>query len=115
MAQRNGTVKLARLRELMEAVQVGGIKQKGIQALIINSDDAHQSEYLREQDKRVRFISGFTGSYGTAIITPNKALLWTDGRYYVQALAEFDRSSRSMDTYERRFIRNSNEGCMVGF
>lgn len=90
MAQRNGTVKLARLRELMEAVQVGGIKQKGIQALIINSDDAHQSEYLREQDKRVRFISGFTGSYGTAIITPNKALLWTDGRYYVQALAEFD-------------------------
>ncbi|XP_076650341.1 xaa-Pro aminopeptidase ApepP [Halictus rubicundus] len=90
MAQRNGAMKLAKLRELMEAVPIGGIKGKGIQALIINSSDAHQSEYLRERDKRVRFISGFTGSFGVSIVTPDKALLWTDGRYYTQALAEFD-------------------------
>lgn len=90
MAQRTGAVKLAKLRELMEGVQVGGIKGKGIQALIVNSADAHQSEYLREYDKRVRFVSNFSGSFGTAVITSNKALLWTDGRYYVQALAEFD-------------------------
>ncbi|XP_076678349.1 xaa-Pro aminopeptidase ApepP [Andrena cerasifolii] len=90
MAQRQGAIKLAKLRELMETIQVGGIKGIGVEALIVNSADAHQSEYLRERDKRVRFISGFTGSYGTAIITLNKALLWTDGRYYVQALAEFD-------------------------
>ncbi|XP_053977342.1 xaa-Pro aminopeptidase ApepP [Hylaeus volcanicus] len=90
MAQKSNAIKLTKLRQLMEAVQVGGIKGKGIQALIINSNDAHQSEYLRERDKRVQFISGFSGSFGTAIITPNKALLWTDGRYYVQALAEFD-------------------------
>ncbi|CAK9807708.1 Xaa-Pro aminopeptidase ApepP [Anthophora quadrimaculata] len=92
MAQRSGVTKLAKLRELMQAVQVGGIKGKGIQALIVSSNDAHQSEYLREYDKRIRFISGFTGSFGTAIITPNEALLWTDGRYYMQALAEFDPS-----------------------
>ncbi|XP_034179610.2 xaa-Pro aminopeptidase ApepP [Osmia lignaria lignaria] len=90
MAQTSGAIKLAKLRGLMEAVQVGGIKGKGLQALIINSDDAHQSEYLREHDKRLRFISGFTGSFGTAVITPHKASLWTDGRYYMQALAEFD-------------------------
>ncbi|XP_076295222.1 xaa-Pro aminopeptidase ApepP [Lasioglossum baleicum] len=90
MAQRNGAMKLSKLRELMEAVPIGGIKGKGIQALIINTSDAHQSEYLRERDKRVQFISGFTGSFGVSIITPDKALLWTDGRYYLQALAEFD-------------------------
>ncbi|XP_076241429.1 xaa-Pro aminopeptidase ApepP [Calliopsis andreniformis] len=90
MAQRNGAIRLAKLRGLMEAVQVAGIKGKGIQALIVSSDDPHQSEYLREHDKRICFISGFNGTYGTAIITPSKALLWTDGRYYVQALAEFD-------------------------
>lgn len=90
MAQRSGVTKLAKLRELMEAVQIGGLKGKGIQALVVSSDDAHQSEYLREYDERIRFISGFTGSFGTAIITQNKAILWTDGRYYMQALAEFD-------------------------
>ncbi|XP_024224252.1 xaa-Pro aminopeptidase ApepP isoform X1 [Bombus impatiens] len=90
MAQRSGVTKLAKLRKLMEAVQIGGLKGKGIQALVVSSDDAHQSEYLREYDKRIRFISGFTGSFGTAIITQNKAILWTDGRYYMQALAEFD-------------------------
>ncbi|XP_078052902.1 xaa-Pro aminopeptidase ApepP [Augochlora pura] len=90
MAQKGGAIKLAKLRELMKAVPIGGIKGKGIQALLVNSDDVHQSEYLRERDKRVQFISGFTGSAGFVIITPNKALLWTDGRYYLQAAAEFD-------------------------
>lgn len=90
MAHRSGAAKLAKLRDLMELVQIGGLAGRGIQALIVTSDDAHQSEYMREHDKRIQFISGFTGSFGTAIITPNKALLWTDGRYYMQALAEFD-------------------------
>lgn len=94
MAQTSGAYKLAKLRELMEAVKVGGVcgtkETYGIQALIVNMEDAHQSEYLAERDKRVRFISGFAGSFGTVIVTPNKALLWTDGRYYTQALAELD-------------------------
>ncbi|KAG7190582.1 hypothetical protein KM043_006672 [Ampulex compressa] len=74
----------------MEAVQIGGLKEKGIQALIVNMEDAHQSEYLRKTDRRLHFISGFSGSLGTAIITKDKALLWTDGRYFTQALAEMD-------------------------
>ncbi|XP_017791834.1 PREDICTED: xaa-Pro aminopeptidase 1 isoform X2 [Habropoda laboriosa] len=89
MAESSGAIKLTKLRELMENVQVGRTTEKGIQALIVSSNDAHQSEYLRERDKRIRFISNFSGSFGTAIITPNKALLWTDGRYYMQAMEEF--------------------------
>nr|CAD7264995.1 unnamed protein product [Timema shepardi]CAD7575794.1 unnamed protein product [Timema californicum] len=47
-----------------------------------------QSEYLAECDMRRAFISGFTGSAGTAIITESAALMWTDGRYYLQAIEE---------------------------
>jgi Xaa-Pro aminopeptidase len=59
-------------------------------AYIIPSADAHQSEYTAPCDKRRDFISGFTGSAGTAVVTPNEALLWTDGRYFLQAERELD-------------------------
>lgn len=49
-----------------------------------------QSEYLAQHDRRRAFISGFTGSAGTAVITDTEALLWTDGRYYLQASQELD-------------------------
>ncbi len=55
-----------------------------LSAYIVPSNDAHNSEYLAEHDKRRSFVSGFTGSAGTAIITAKNALLWTDGRYYAQ-------------------------------
>ncbi|CAD6256859.1 unnamed protein product [Miscanthus lutarioriparius] len=56
-----------------------------LHALVVPSEDAHQSEYVSEQDKRRQFISGFTGSAGLALITMKEALLWTDGRYFLQA------------------------------
>ncbi|KAK7009131.1 xaa-Pro aminopeptidase 1-like isoform X1 [Biomphalaria glabrata] len=56
-----------------------------LHAYIIPTGDAHQSEYVADCDKRREFISGFTGSSGTAIVTLNHAALWTDGRYYLQA------------------------------
>nr|CAB3503862.1 unnamed protein product [Digitaria exilis] len=56
-----------------------------LHALVVPSEDAHQSEYVSEQDKRREFISGFTGSAGLALITMEEALLWTDGRYFLQA------------------------------
>lgn len=43
-----------------------------------------QSEYIANCDKRRAFISGFTGSAGTAVVTHDKAALWTDGRYFLQ-------------------------------
>ncbi|KAG8035943.1 hypothetical protein G9C98_003069 [Cotesia typhae] len=87
---RTGAMKLARLRELMAAVELEGAAKKGIQAVIVGSEDAHLSEYITDHDKRRQFISGFQGSLGTAIITEKEAMLWTDGRYYAQAQAEFD-------------------------
>ncbi|XP_022902257.1 xaa-Pro aminopeptidase ApepP [Onthophagus taurus] len=61
-----------------------------INAYIVPSADAHNSEYLAECDQRRAFISGFTGSAGTAVITHNDACMWTDGRYYLQASQEMD-------------------------
>lgn len=44
-----------------------------------------QSEYVAERDERLRFMSGFSGSHGVAVVTDSKAALWTDGRYLLQA------------------------------
>ncbi|KAI4327561.1 hypothetical protein L6164_020006 [Bauhinia variegata] len=56
-----------------------------LDALVVPSEDYHQSEYVSARDKRREFVSGFTGSAGLALITKNEALLWTDGRYFLQA------------------------------
>ena len=57
----------------------------GLDAYIVPSCDAHNSEYLADTDMRRAFVSGFDGSAGTAIITlEGKARMWTDGRYYLQ-------------------------------
>eukprot|EP00238_Polyblepharides_amylifera_P007280 CAMPEP_0196584342 /NCGR_PEP_ID=MMETSP1081-20130531/46711_1 /TAXON_ID=36882 /ORGANISM="Pyramimonas amylifera, Strain CCMP720" /LENGTH=612 /DNA_ID=CAMNT_0041905515 /DNA_START=110 /DNA_END=1945 /DNA_ORIENTATION=+ len=63
---------------------------RGLSAYVVPTDDPHQSEYVAACFKRREFISGFTGSAGTAVITATKALLWTDGRYFSQALSELD-------------------------
>lgn len=64
---------LIRLRALM--------KESGpLVAYIVPSDDSHMSEYVSSNFARRAFISGFTGSAGTAIVLQDKALLWTDGR-----------------------------------
>lgn len=64
------------------------MKDLNINALIVESGDAHQSEYVADCDSRRSFISKFTGSAGTALICMDKALLWTDGRYFLQAAEE---------------------------
>lgn len=56
------------------------LKTFNIDAYIIPTDDSHGSEYPPKSDARREYISGFTGSAGTAVITQNEALLWTDGR-----------------------------------
>ncbi|KAG5190477.1 peptidase [Tribonema minus] len=72
--------KLNKLRELMAA--------SGVDAFIVPSDDPHLSEYSATCFNRREFITGFKGSAGTAVITQTKALLWTDGRYFLQAEKE---------------------------
>jgi Xaa-Pro aminopeptidase len=74
--------RVRRLRALMT--------EREIHAYIVPSTDPHQNEYVPECWQRRRWISGFTGSAGTVVITLDKAGLWTDGRYHVQAREELD-------------------------
>ena len=61
------------------------MRREGISAFITPSTDPHSGEYVPEHWKSRRWISGFTGSAGTAVITSDKAALWTDSRYFIQA------------------------------
>ena len=61
------------------------MKAEGIDAYIIPTTDYHGSEYVNEYFKCREFVSGFTGSAGTLLVTDNWAGLWTDGRYFLQA------------------------------
>ena len=78
------TDRIAKLRKLME--------ERKMDAYIIPSADNHQSEYVGEHFKARAFISGFTGSAGTVIITKDDAGLWTDGRYFIQAEKQLEGS-----------------------
>ena len=76
--------RIAKLRELM--------KENGIDAYVVPTSDFHQSEYVGEHFKARKFITGFTGSAGTAVITLDEARLWTDGRYFTQATKQLEGS-----------------------
>ena len=61
------------------------MKAAGVDAVIIPQTDPHQSEYIAKHWQVRRFLSGFTGSAGSLVVTADKALLWTDSRYFLQA------------------------------
>lgn len=64
------------------------MEEKDIDIYVVPTSDFHQSEYVGEYFKARKFITGFTGSAGTAVITRREARLWTDGRYFIQAAGE---------------------------
>ncbi len=64
--------------------------QNGIDAYLVPSDDDHASEYVNDHFKAREWITGFTGSAGTALITQDEAFLWTDGRYFLQAAMQLE-------------------------
>lgn len=74
--------RLAALRALMA--------EKKIDAYMVPTDDFHSSEYVGDYFKCRKYITGFTGSAGTAVITQDMAGLWTDGRYFIQAAQQLE-------------------------
>lgn len=64
------------------------MKVHNISAVVIPAADMHLSEYISDRYKLREYLSGFTGSAGTLVVTENDAGLWTDGRYYIQAEKE---------------------------
>ena len=77
--------KLTRLRELMG--------ENNFSAYIIPTDDFHSSEYVGDYFKAREYMSGFTGSAGTLVVLQDKAALWTDGRYFIQAARQLQGST----------------------
>ena len=108
-----GDERLARLREHMAAA--------GIDAYVVPSGDPHLSEYAHPTYERRAFISSFTGSAGTALVTATSANLWTDGRYFLQAEQELNAEwtlMRSLQpgvpTLEEWLASNLPDGGVVG-
>lgn len=87
-------LRIEKLRESM--------KSHGIKAVIIPSNDAHQSEYVPEYWKGREWISGFSGSAGLVMITDDHAGLWTDGRYYIQAEEELKETGITLHKMDKK-------------
>lgn len=76
--------RLGKIRELM--------RERGVDAYVVPTSDFHESEYVGRHFACREYMTGFTGSAGTAVITADEAGLWTDGRYFVQAAKELEGS-----------------------
>lgn len=66
------------------------MQEAGLAATVIPQTDAHQSEYLAEHWQVREWLSGFNGSAGSLVVTPDTALLWTDSRYFLQAAQQLE-------------------------
>ncbi|KAL4631607.1 xaa-Pro aminopeptidase 2 [Arapaima gigas] len=108
----NTTAQLVALRREMTA--------RDIHAYIIPGTDAHLSEYIAPRDARRAWMTGFTGSAGTAVVTQTRAVLWTDSRYWEQAERqmdcnwELDRDS-SINSITKWLIQEVLTGQQIGF
>ncbi len=107
--------RIEKLRSLM--------RDYGIDAYIIVSEDYHASEYVGDYFKTREFISGFNGSAGTVVVTQEKALLWTDGRYFLQAEAQLRNTDiilmrmgeKDVPTISEYLFENLDYNAVVGF
>ncbi|NWQ74600.1 XPP1 aminopeptidase, partial [Columbina picui] len=109
------------LKQLRQVMKSPKYVQEPVQAYIVPSGDAHQSEYIAPCDRRRAFISGFDGSAGTAIVTEQHAAMWTDGRYFLQAAHQMDNNWTLMKmglkdtpTQEDWLVSVLPEGSKVG-
>ena len=107
--------RLAALREEMQ--------KRGITIYVVPTADFHESEYVGTHFKARKFITGFTGSAGTAVITMTEAGLWTDGRYFVQAAKQLEGTTVTLYRMGEEgvptvneYIKNTlTEGGCIGF
>ena len=97
--------------------------EQNIDAYVVPTADFHQSEYVGEHFKARKFITGFSGSYGTAVIAKDDAGLWTDGRYFIQAAAQlegtgvelFKMGEPDVPTVHQFLEEKLGEGMCLGF
>lgn len=97
--------------------------KRGISLYVVPTADFHESEYVGEHFKARKYITGFTGSAGTAVITMDEAGLWTDGRYFVQAAAQlkdttvklFKIGEEGVPTVDEYIKDTLSDGGVIGF
>ena len=99
------------------------LKEEGIDYYIVPTADFHNSEYVGDYFKVRGFLSGFTGSAGTLVVSEKEAGLWTDGRYFVQAASQLEgtgitlykMAEENVPTIEEYLEKNVKDGQVVGF
>ena len=99
------------------------MKASGVAMYVVPSTDCHESEYVSEHFRARAFITGFTGSAGTAVIAQDDAGLWTDGRYFLQAEAQlqgtgirlFRMGEPGVPTVEEYIQEHLEKGEKLGF
>ena len=110
------------VNERISALQAK-MKQKGIDIYYIPTSDDHNSEYTADKYMVRKFMSGFTGSAGTLIVTKDQAHLWTDGRYFVQAENQLKDSCITLEKMGQEGVptvmefidRHVNDKSVIGF
>ena len=96
------------------------MKDRGFAALVVPSADPHQSEYVADHWQARAWLTGFSGSAGTAVVTLEKALLWTDFRYWIQAQAQMDgfdlvrQGEKDVPTFDRWLAKALESGDVIG-
>lgn len=98
--------KIATLRELFS--------EHNIDAYLVPSQDEYQNEYVPEHRQRLKFVSDFSGSNGIALVTTTKKILFTDGRYFLQAKLELTPDWQILNYTDQNIIEQT-AGLKVGF
>lgn len=99
------------------------MKKSKVQAYIIPTSDFHDTEYVCDYFSSRKYMSGFTGSAGTLVVLMDKAALWTDGRYFIQAAKQLEGSGIQLmkmgvagtPSIEEYILENLKAGECVGF
>ena len=94
------------IQERLKALRAE-MEKRGITVYVVPTADFHESEYVGDHFKARKFITGFTGSAGTAVITLDEAGLWTDGRYFVQAENQLKTAQSHSTAWAKRACRQS--------
>ncbi|MFP4383756.1 MAG: aminopeptidase P family N-terminal domain-containing protein [Spirochaetia bacterium] len=99
------------------------LQERGLHGYIINGTDPHQSEYPPERWRTRAWISGFTGSAGTVVVTRTAAGLWTDSRYHLAAEKQiqdtginlYRSGNQGVPGYDDWLLENCSSGQKIGF
>lgn len=125
MNDQNNHIENKVVRERIDALRQN-MKSAGVHYYLVVTSDPHGSEYINDHYKEREFLSGFTGSNGDLLVGEEECLLWTDGRYFVQAGKELEgtgiklmkigqRGVPTLEEYVRSHLKDGMKLGLYGF